>query len=168
MDDGLSQTETFRANVRRIGRAGKVFDICMLARQLPLALALVRACPDTVFVLDHCGVPDVAGQGIDPWRADMAALAAMPNVTCKLSGITAYAGPGQNHADAIRPFVDHVLHEFGPARMVWGSDWPVVDLGAGLPGWLEITGDILDGLSASERAAIGHQTAIRVYGLNPR
>jgi predicted TIM-barrel fold metal-dependent hydrolase len=167
VDDGMSQTETFRANVRRIGRAGRVFDICMLGRQLPIALDLVRACPEVSFVLDHCGVPDVAGGGLDPWRAGITALAAMPNVTCKLSGITAYAGADQDRAAAIRPFVDHVLAAFGPARMVWGSDWPVVNLGSGLPGWLEITGTILAGLSADEQADLSHRTARRVYGLAP-
>ncbi len=94
VDDGMSTSDTFRANVRRIGAAGLVFDMCFLARQLPLARALAAACPDTRFVLDHCGVPDIAGGGLDPWRAEIRALAELPNVSCKLSGLLAYCAPG--------------------------------------------------------------------------
>lgn len=165
VDDAMSQSGTFRANVRRIGQAGRVFDMCFLARQLPLARELALACPDVSFVLDHCGVPDIAGGGLDPWREDMARLAELPNVVCKLSGIMAYCAPGQATEAALRPFVDHVLEVFGPARMLWGSDWPVVNLANGLPDWLDVTGAILAGLSADEAAAIAAGTAKRVYGL---
>ena len=164
VDDGMSETETFRRNVRRIGKAGKVFDMCFLARQLPIALELARACENTTLVIDHCGVPDIAGGGLDPWRADMTALAALPNTVCKLSGILAYCAPGDVSLAAIRPYVDHVLDAFGPERIVWGSDWPVVNMAKGLPDWIAVTRTILDGLSDDEAAAIANDTAQSVYG----
>ncbi len=164
--DDMSRSETFRANVRRIGARGRVFDMVFLARQLPVALELVRACPGTAFVLDHCGVPDIAGGGLDPWRADIAALAREPNVTAKISGVFAYCAPGAVTLDAVRPWVAHVIETFGPERCLWGSDWPVVNVrGGSLPDWLAATRAILDGLSAEEAAAIGHRTAERLYGV---
>lgn len=163
VDDEMSRSRTFRENVRRIGARGLSFDMCFLARQLPIALELARACTDMDLILNHCGVPDIAGGTFATWAADIDALASVPHVTCKLSGLTAYAGVDQDRAVAIRPYVDHVLAAFGPARMVWGSDWPVVDLGSGLPGWLDITHDILSGLSDDEAADIAHRTARRVY-----
>lgn len=166
VDDGMSQSETFRANLRRIGAAGMAFDMCFLARQLHIARDLARACPDVRLVLDHCGVPDIAGGALDPWREDMRALADLPNVTCKLSGLPAYCAPGTASAETLAPWVDHVLECFGPARMVWGSDWPVVNMGPGLPEWLSITRTILSGLSDDEAAAIGTGTARQVYGLS--
>lgn len=165
VDDGISQSATFRANVRKIGDAGKVFDMCFLARQLPIAKALAEACDNTALVLDHCGVPDIAGGGLDPWRADMTALAALPNVHCKLSGILAYTAPGTATLETIRPYVDHVLEAFGPSRMVWGSDWPVVNMASDLPGWIRITRQILDVLSDDEAKAIAHANAERLYGV---
>ncbi|MFV0359980.1 amidohydrolase family protein [Tropicimonas sp.] len=165
VDDALSQSETFRANLHRIGAAGRVFDMCFLARQLPVALELALACPDVSLVLDHCGVPDIAGGGLDPWRADMTALASLPNVTCKLSGIMAYCTPGQANEAALRPFFDHVLGVFGPKRMLWGSDWPVVNMADGLPDWLDMTDTLLSGLSPAEAAEIASGTAARVYGV---
>lgn len=162
MPDETSVSGTFRANIRRIGARGLPFDICVLARQLPLALLLARDCPEVTFVLDHCGVPDIAGGGLDPWRADMAALAACPNVNVKLSGLTAYAG---GDPAAIGPYVDHVLRVFGPRRMVWGSDWPVVELGAGLTGWLDLTRAILGRLPAGDAQAIAEGNARRIWGV---
>lgn len=164
--DGVSETETFRANLRKIGRAGLPFDLNFLSRQLiPVALPLLRACPDQAFVLDHCGVPDLAAGDWEVWRAGVDAVAAFPNVVVKLSGITAYAAPGTATAALVRPYVDHLLQVFGPDRMLWGSDWPVVDLGSGLPGWIAMTGELLAGLTKAERSAVMAGTARRVYGV---
>lgn len=165
VDDAMSESDVFRGNVRKIGAAGKTFDMCFLARQLPVARAFAAACDNTRLVLDHCGVPDVAGGALDPWRADMAALAEIPNVTCKLSGIMAYCAPGEASLDTIRPYVDHVLETFGPSRIVWGSDWPVIDLANGLADWIAVTRTILGDLSDDEAAAIAHRNAEAVYGV---
>jgi len=165
MPDALSQTEGFRRNLRRIGARGRVFDLCMLARQLPLAADLARACPDQMLVLDHCGVPDIAGGAFDVWADGITAMARYPHVVVKLSGVTAYCAPGTATVETLRPWFDHVLAAFGPDRMLWGSDWPVVDLGAGLPGWIAMTEALLAPLSGAERDNICHATARRVYGL---
>lgn len=165
VDDGLSQTETFRANIRRIGAKGKVFDMCFLARQLPLAAALARACPDVSFVLDHCGVPDVAGGAFDSWAASMTDLAEIDNIAVKMSGITAYCAPGTANLETVAPWLDHVIEAFGPLRIVWGSDWPVVNMGASMAGWLDISDAVLGRLSADEAAAIRVHNAERIYGV---
>ncbi len=166
MPDDLSTSGTFRRNLRTIGRRGLPFDLCMLPKQLKIGAELARACDNTTFILNHCGVPDIAGGGLDPWREDIAALAALPNVNCKLSGLLAYCAPDAADEAAIRPFVSHVLEVFGPERMVWGSDWPVVDLGGGLPKWLGVTRSILAGLSDDEADAIGWKTARRIWDLD--
>lgn len=163
--DDLSQTPTFRRNLRKIGARGRPFDLCVLARQLPIALDLVQACPDQAYVLDHCGVPDIAAGAFDTWAQGITALAALPQVVLKLSGITRYCTPGTASTDLLRPWVDHVLASFGPKRMLWGSDWPVVNLGSGLPRWIDMTHALLDRLSVDEKASVGSKTARAVYGL---
>jgi predicted TIM-barrel fold metal-dependent hydrolase len=165
VDDHMSESETFRANVRAIGRAGFTFDMNFLGRTLHIARDLAAACPDMTLVLDHCGTPDIAGGEWDPWAQGITALAALPHVNVKLSGLTAYCAPGADHAAAVAPYVDHVLSSFGTGRVVWGSDWPVCDLGAGLPGWLAITQGVMARLSADEQAAIGWKNAERIYGV---
>ncbi len=165
MPDEVSQTPTFRRNLAKIGARGLVFDICMLARQLPLAVDLARACPDQVLVLDHCGVPDIAGGAFDDWAAGISAVAALPHVNVKLSGIVAYCAPGTASQATLAHWVDHVLTAFGPDRVLWGSDWPVVNLGTGLPDWIALTRELLAGLSADELAQVAQGTARRVYRL---
>lgn len=166
MPDDLSQSETFRRNVGEIGKRDLVFDICFLERQLPIAAELAAACDNTRLVLNHCGVPDIAGGNPDPWRSHMRDLAAQPNVTCKLSGLLAYCAPGEASLETIRPYVDHVLEVFGPGRIVWGSDWPVVNLANGLPDWISVTQTILSGLSAHEAEQIARKNASDVYKMS--
>ena len=163
MPDDTSQSDIFRNNVRKIGVAGKTFDICFLPGQLPVACELAKACENTKLILNHCGVPDIAGNGLDPWRQDIKALAQIPNVICKLSGLMAYCAPGTSSLETIEPYVDHALNCFGPNRMVWGSDWPVVNLAKGLPEWIAVTRKILDKLSADEASSIAYGTAQTVY-----
>jgi predicted TIM-barrel fold metal-dependent hydrolase len=165
VDDAMSTSEIFRKNISKIGVKGMTFDMCFLARQPPLASDLAAACENTSLILDHCGVPDIAGGALASWRDDIRRLAGMPNVSCKLSGLLAYCAPGNATLEAIRPYVDHVLETFGPERIVWGSDWPVVDMANGLPDWLRVTQEILAGLSEAEAKAIGSETARRVYRL---
>ena len=163
MPDDTSQSDIFRKNVRKIGVSGKTFDICFLPGQLPIACELAKACENTKLILNHCGVPDIAGNGLDPWRQDIKALAQIPNVICKLSGLMAYCAPGTSSLETIEPYVDHVLNCFGPNRMVWGSDWPVVNLAKGLPEWIAVTRKILGKLSADEASSIAYGTAQIVY-----
>lgn len=163
VEDELSRSSTFRKNLRKIGARGLAFDMCFLARQLPIAAELARACDEQWLVLDHCGVPDIAGNDFDSWKSDIDALAGLPHVACKLSGILAYCAPGTADLETIRPYVDHVLEAFGPDRLVWGSDWPVINLANGLEDWLEVTAEILSGLSTDDADAIGHRTAARIY-----
>ena len=165
MPDELSQSETFRLNIRKIGARDLSFDVCVLARQLPIALELAKACDNTELVLNHCGVPDIGGAGLDPWRDDISALAALPHVACKISGLLAYCPPGKANLATIRPYFDHALAMFGPNRLVWGSDWPVVNLANGLPDWISVTNSLLAELSADDADAISRATAKRIYRL---
>ena len=167
MDDGLSQMDGFRRNVAFIGRQGKVFDMCFLARQLPIAAELARACDDMQLVLDHCGVPDIAGEASpgEAWRKGVRELARLEHVACKLSGIMAYCGKGKASYEAVRPYAEHVLECFGVDRVVWGSDWPVVDQGNGLTDWISVTDRLLQGLSDYERVKVEARNAARIYDL---
>ena len=167
--DELSQSSLFRENVSHLGALGLSFDLCVLQRQLPLALDLVRACPQTTFILDHCGVPEIsandapAGAGFLAWKKSIRALAAEPNVNGKISGITAYAPEPLRNAEGLRPYIDTMLEAFGPSRLVWGGDWPVVNLGDGLLAWSNITRELLSELTPDERTLIHSTNAKKIY-----
>jgi predicted TIM-barrel fold metal-dependent hydrolase len=167
--DELSQSSLFRENVSHLGALGLSFDLCVLQRQLPLALDLVRACPQTTFILDHCGVPEIsandapAGAGFLAWEKSILAIAAEPNVNGKISGITAYAPTSLRNAQGLKPYMDTMLEAFGPDRLVWGGDWPVVNLGDGLEAWSLITRELFSRLTESERTQILTANAKRIY-----
>ena len=163
MPDELSQNDNFRANVKKIGKTGMPYDLCYHAGQLKIAYELSKSCDEMDLVLNHCGVPSIASGEIDEWKKDITELSKLNHVTCKLSGLMAYCAPGTSSYETIEPYVDHVLNSFGPDRMVWGSDWPVVDLGKGLPEWLNVTKKIMSGLSPDESAKIANINAKRIY-----
>jgi predicted TIM-barrel fold metal-dependent hydrolase len=163
--DGLSQEPRFAENLRLLPEFGFSFDLCVLSRQLPQAISLVLQCPKVSFILDHCGVPDIRGGGLDPWRARIAEIAALPNVSCKISGIVVYADPSNLSSGALRPWVEHVLEQFGWDRVVWGGDWPVCTTAATLAQWVEVTREITRDAGELERRKLFRTNAERIYRL---
>ena len=161
--DEMSQNETFRKNIRKIGNAGKTFDMCFLQKQLPIAIELAKSCDNTTLILNHCGVPDIAGDGLSIWSENIKSLAELPHVYCKLSGIMAYCAPATASYKTIEPYVDTVLNYFGSDRIVWGSDWPVVNLAKGIKEWISVTRNILSNLSDDEAMAIANTNAQKIY-----
>jgi predicted TIM-barrel fold metal-dependent hydrolase/L-rhamnose mutarotase len=162
--DDLSRSALFAENIRRLAEPGLSFDLCVLARQLPIGRALAVKCPEVHFVLDHCGVPDIAGGGLDPWREEIRRIAELPNVASKISGVVAYAGQNWT-VETLRPYVEHVIECFGWDRVVWGSDHPVCTQTASLTRWVEATRALIAGASPSEQARLLHRNAERIYRL---
>lgn len=143
---------------------GLCFDALVRPHQLPTLLRLAERHPDLAIVIDHAAKPDLAAGRLDPWRSRMADLAALPNVHCKLSGLVTEAAPGWRVAD-LAPCVEHLVAAFGATRLLWGSDWPVVNLAGGYARWFAASGELLH-LDAAQRAAVLGGNAARVYGVD--
>jgi L-fuconolactonase len=143
-------------------RHGLVFDALVLPRHLPRLLPVIDRHRDLQFVLDHCAKPHLATGDIAEWKRFVAEIARRPNVVCKLSGLVTEARADWQLAD-LRPAVDHVRACFGPQRMLWGSDWPVVNLAGGYARWFDAAETLLDDLSATERAEVFGRNAARIY-----
>jgi L-fuconolactonase len=143
-------------------RHGLVFDALVLPRHLPRLLQVIDRHSDLQFVLDHCAKPHLATGDIAEWKRHVAEIAKRPNMVCKLSGLVTEAGPDWQLAD-LRPAVDHVLACFGPLRLLWGSDWPVVDLAGGYAKWLDAAETLLADLSSSGKADVFGGNAGRIY-----
>ncbi len=168
VDDEVSRASLFRANVRMLAARSLSFDLCVLARQLPLAYDLAAAAPQVSFVLDHCGVPDIAAGALEPWQRDIDRMAELPNVSCKISGVLAYCDP--RHADraAVTPYVEHAIAAFGWDRVVWGSDWPLVEINSSLSEWVSISREIVGGASEADQRKLFSDNAARIYNLSAR
>jgi predicted TIM-barrel fold metal-dependent hydrolase len=163
--DGVGQGVTFLKNVAALPDYGLSFDICVLARQLPIAIKLISSCPDVIFILDHCGVPQVKERNLDPWRSHITEIAKFPNVSCKISGLVAYADPQRWTAEDLRPFIDHAIGSFGWDRVLFGSDWPVCTLSASYRQWVEALQAITQGAGEVNQRKLFHDNAVRVYRL---
>jgi len=165
--DELSQSAVFRTNVAGLAKRGLSFDMCFLANQLPLAIELADACPDTGLMLDHCGVSGVAADGMEDWKRCVAELSRRPKVFCKLSGVVSCSVEGMAGDGGFSPLFDHVLGCFGVERIVWGGDWPVCNLTSSLGSWIQITQGLLSALTEDERRQILETNARHFYQLNP-
>ena len=139
-----------------------VFDALVLPRHLPRLARVLERHPELPVVVDHGAKPRIRDGEIRAWRADMAVIAAHPAVTCKLSGLVTEA-PGDAGLDTLQPYIDTLLELFGPRRLLWGSDWPVVELAGGYERWHDLAQQALTGLDAEARAAVYGGNAERVY-----
>lgn len=162
MPDDLALSPLLAENLRRLPAHGLTFDLCTRPHQLPHVITLVQRCPETRFILDHCGVPDIARGALEPWRSYIRQLAALPNVVCKVSGLPGCADPARPLVPQLRPFVEHCCESFGVSRLLWGSDWPV---SFDLPAWLEATAELFAHFSAAEKLQFGVTNAQRLYRL---
>lgn len=143
---------------------GLRLDALVLPRHLPALLQCARDYPLLAIVIDHAAKPPIADAQFGDWREQMTQLAALPNVHCKLSGLVTEAKPDWN-VDDLRPYVSHVLEVFGAQRVIWGSDWPVVDLAGGYGAWLAASEALLAHLGQQDRNDIFGLNALRFYGI---
>jgi L-fuconolactonase len=165
-DPGWLDRPDVRRGLRTVGAAGLAFDLLVRPAQLPAALRAAAELADVRFVLDHGAKPEIAAGRMEPWAGLVGALAGLPNVACKLSGLVTEAGTGWSAADFL-PYVDRLLGSFGPGRLMFGSDWPVCTLAAGYHEVMALARDILGGrLSPAERDAVFGANAVGVYRLS--
>lgn len=162
---GFAVEDHFVRGVQILAQYGFSFDLCIYHPQLADVLSLVAQCPNVAFVLDHIGKPDIRNGLLDPWKRQIADLAAFSNVYCKLSGMVTEADPTAWTAADLRPYADHILATFGADRIMFGGDWPVVTLAASYRRWFETALSFIDELSAAEQSKILRENAIRFYRL---
>jgi predicted TIM-barrel fold metal-dependent hydrolase len=162
---GYCLSADFIKGIRLLGDLGMSFDICVRPGELADAAKLIDACPDTRFILDHCGNANVQARDRSPWERDMAALAKRKQVVCKVSGIVVSARPGAWTADDLAPFINHTLGVFGPDRVMFGGDWPVCTQTATYRQWVDALKTIVHERSEQEQRKLFHDNAVRFYGL---
>jgi L-fuconolactonase len=158
-----------RADVRRglgeVASAGLAYDLLVRTRELPAAIDAAAALPGLRFVLDHAAKPPIASRVREPWTTLIRRLARLENVSCKLSGLVTEADWATWKPDHLRPYVETVLEAFGPARVMFGSDWPVCLLAASYERVVETATELTRELTATERARVFGGTAIETYEL---
>jgi L-fuconolactonase len=162
---GYCTSDVFVRGVERVGQSGLPFDLCASADQLGDVAHLVGSCPDTQFVLDHCGKPAIRDDAFESWALDIVDIAVHENVACKLSGLLTETRADQRSTDALSIYAEHVLACFGPSRLMYGTDWPVVTLVADVSVWRKFTDQFTVAWDPADRQRFYADNAIRLYGL---
>lgn len=165
-DERFLVGEDFLRGVRMLGEFGYTYDILVYEKHLPVVVEFLEKCPDQPFVLDHLGKPEIPKGMSERWREGIRAIAAHPNVSCKLSGLVTEADWQHWTPDDFRPFLEHALEAFGPDRLMIGSDWPVCLLAA--RDYAQVTGiveDFISPLPAADQEKILGLNAARFYGV---
>lgn len=163
--DWLDRREV-RRGLAAVGAAGLVYELLVTPRQLPAALRVARDLPDVSFVLDHLAKPDIRGGQWEPWASNVTELAALDNLTAKLSGLVTEADWDSWRPSDLAAYVDHALRVFGPDRLMFGSDWPVCTLAATYDEVVAAAEETTSALGSHERQAVFGATAARIYRLD--
>ncbi len=155
------------ATLEALPRLDVRFDALVQPRHLPVIAALADRVPQLAIVVDHGAKPFIADGRLEPWRADMAALALRPNVSVKLSGLVTEAG-GAWSKERLSPYASHLIDVFGADRVMYGSDWPVLLLDADYAQWFAAARALTAERTEPEKQAIFAGTAARFYGITAR
>ena len=141
------------------------YDLLLGPDHLKYVSPLVEKVPGLRMVVDHIAKPHIANGSLEPWAADIAAVAAIPGVYCKVSGLVTQADHSNWNVGDLKPYVSHVAAQFGPDRLMWGSDWPVSLQAAGYDRVLDAALQALGPVSEEDKAKFLAGNAERFYRL---
>jgi L-fuconolactonase len=157
--------DDFNAGISALQGTGLRYDILIFERHLPATIEFVDRHPNQVFILDHIAKPRIKERILSPWDRNMRELAKRQNVYCKLSGMVTEADLEHWTPQDLQPYIDVVLAAFGPRRIMYGSDWPVLLRAGDYARWFGTVNNAIANLSKAEQARIMGETAAEAYGL---
>jgi L-fuconolactonase len=141
------------------------FDLCIDPYQFEHTIEMVRQCPTVSFVLDHMGKPEIEEGNLESWFEQIRQIARLPNVVCKISGLLTQADHAAWKEEQVLPLIDHAIDCFGVDRVLFGGDWPVLELAGSYREWIEIVDRATRRLSDADRLKIFRLNAINTYRL---
>lgn len=166
-DEQFMLRQDFLRGIEQLRRWKLAYDILIYPRHLPAACELARRFPEQVFVLDHMAKPPIKSGELEPWATGLRALAALPNVACKASGMVTEADWTRWRPADLRPYLDVVFEAFGTERVMIGSDWPVCTLAASYEETMGVVTEYIGNLSAPERGLVLGENSVRWYRIRP-
>lgn len=166
-DPRFALNEGYLRGARLLGERGLLCELCVRHDQIESVPGLVRACPDTQFVIQHLGKPDLSRPPSPGWLRTIEELGELPNVVCKLSVVVNSDSDPRHRIEAVAPFVSHLVDCLGWERLVFGSNWPVATAVVGYREWVEMLQVILTGQGGDQGRleAVFTGNARRLYNL---
>ena len=164
-DPAFCLKDDFIAGTQLLPEFGLSCDLCINFKQLGPTVELVKKCPKTQFVIDHIAKPNIKEHVLEPWRAQMKEMAALPNTVCKVSGVLTEADHDHWSIGDVRPYIEHVLEVFGEDRVLFGGDWPVLLLAGTYPRWVQVVDEITAKWGDGAKRKLWGGNARKVYRL---
>ena len=164
-DDAWLIRDDVVRGLEELGRRGLTYDLLLRPQHIKYVAPLVERVPDLRMVVDHIAKPLIASGVIEPWATDMASVAAIPGLYCKVSGMVTEADHSRWTADDLKPYVSHVVELFGYGRLMWGSDWPACLRAATYHQVLRATRNAVGPISGADKARLMGQNAADFYRL---
>jgi L-fuconolactonase len=164
--DGFSRRPEFIQGVQLLAHYDFSFDICIVHTQMADLIELASQCPGVDFVLDHLGKPPIVDKQLEPWATHLRALAQLPHVSCKLSGLVTEADHHNWTETDLQPYLEIALDAFGPRRLMFGGDWPVSTLATSYQRWVETANALLPALSEADQYRLFFENARTFYRLD--
>jgi L-fuconolactonase len=164
-EPGWCLRQAFVEGVKLVAKHGLGFEICIYHPQMKDAIELVRRCPEVSFVLDHIGKPGIEAGLTEPWKTEMRTLASLPNIVCKLSGVVTEADHAAWTYEQVAPYMAHAIGCFGFDRVMFGGDWPVLNLASRYPDWVAVVDRVTAGVARGDLRKLYRDNAIRQYRL---
>lgn len=155
----------FIAATRLLPKYKFSFDVCIYHHQFGNVIEFIRKCPEVSFILDHIGKPGIRDGLMEPWKRQIRELSQIPNVMCKLSGVTTEADHENWTREQLRPYIDHVIESFGFNRIMYGGDWPVAELAGKYTDWIQVLDWATSGCTAEERRKLFRDNGMKAYRL---
>jgi L-fuconolactonase len=162
-DDDFMLGKDFQRGISKLHAHGLTYDLLIYPKQLAAAIRLAENFPLQPFVLDHIAKPPIKDGAIEPWKSQVRRLAKLPNVWCKVSGMLTEADHRAWKAEHFRPYLDTVFEAFGPARLMYGSDWPVCLFAGSYEQAFRLVDDYARVLTDAERAGLFGGNCARFY-----
>lgn len=160
----LTRDDVMRG-LEAVAEAGLVYDLLVRSRELPAATEAARRLPVLHFVIDHMAKPPISSGEFEPWAERLQAIAGLPNVRCKISGLVTEADWASWSRGDLERYVGMTVEWFGPTRIMWGSDWPVCTLAASYDEVVTVSRDLLEGLIGNDLTDVLGRCAMETYGI---
>ena len=165
-EPGWCLREPFVDSVKLLPKYGFSFDLCLYHPQLGDVIELVRLCPEGKFIVDHIAKPGIKSGLTEPWKSQMRILAQLPNVWCKISGVVTEADHSAWTAEQLIPYITHAIDCFGFDRVLFGGDWPVLELAASYSVWVDVVDRAIAGSTKEEIRKLYRDNAVEFYRLS--
>jgi L-fuconolactonase len=163
--DDFMFKEDFRNGISALNQFDYTYDILIFHRQLPAAIDLVKHFPNQRFVIDHIAKPDIKSGDIESWKKGISEISKHENASCKISGMVTEANWNNWKPSDLKPYLDVIFENFPTNKLMFGSDWPVLNVASNYSEVVKTLEDYMAQFSIEDQNKIWFENVNAFYKL---